>query len=173
MPSIIIIGNSGSGKTHLANNLGSILFIQVHHLDGLFWKAGGFSQKRSNRAVNSEIRLLRETSEWIVEGVFGELAEQFVEKADWLLWLNMDWEYCERNLLARGSESSKQVDSEQAEENFQNLLTWASNYWERDGFRSYSGHKSLFVDFSGSKMKIMSRQEVDDLIQDSAEIFSQ
>ncbi len=105
-------------------------------------------------------------SQWIVEGVFGELALRFLDKAECLIWLDMDWRYCLSNLLQRGSESSKQLDQEEAEENFRKLLAWASKYWDRDNLRSYKGHKELFDSFKEHKRVLRSRDEVDLLVSD-------
>ena len=161
MDRIVIIGNSGSGKTYLALELGKHTTIPVIHLDKLFWEPGGFNIKRPKNVVMEDIDRLKQNSQWIVEGVFGELAERFLEKADSLIWLDMDWEYCRSNLLRRGSESSKQLDSETAEINFQKLLVWASEYWARDDLRSHSGHQKLFYTFQGRKWALRSRIEVE------------
>ena len=116
MPRIIIIGNSGSGKTYLAEQLATRLPTTVVHLDALYWEPGGFSKKRRKEIIAAEIKV------WIVEGVFGELALQFAENAQHLIWLDMDWDYCKTNLLARGSESGKQLVPVKAEQHFRELL---------------------------------------------------
>jgi adenylate kinase family enzyme len=38
MQKIIILGATASGKTTLANKMGEILGISVHHLDKISWK---------------------------------------------------------------------------------------------------------------------------------------
>ena len=156
----IIIGNSGSGKTYLANRLSQAFSVPVTHLDELFWEPGGFTQKRPKEVVLYEISILIEKEQWIVEGVFGELAKEFTKRADSLIWLDMDWEYCRTNLLHRGSESSRQLDPAQAEISFGELLEWASHYWNRDDLRSHLGHDRLFSNFSGTKYCLKSRDDV-------------
>ncbi|MEW6404240.1 MAG: AAA family ATPase [Chloroflexota bacterium] len=162
MKRIVIIGNSGSGKTHLGQILSSCFGYRLIHLDTLFWEPGGFNIKRSNEIVYAEIARIRQTKTWIVEGVFGELAKEFCVCADTLIWLDQDWETCSRSLLQRGPESSKQLDKQSAEENFQNLLQWASEYWQRETPSSYRGHLLLFERFNNDKIRLQSRKAVND-----------
>lgn len=42
---IVIIGNSGSGKTWLAKNLASLITVPLIHLDDIFWDSNGFEKK--------------------------------------------------------------------------------------------------------------------------------
>jgi adenylate kinase family enzyme len=161
MQRLVILGNSGSGKSYLARKLGLRLSILPTHLDDLFWEPGGFNRKRPPEVVAQDIEAIHKLSEWIVEGVFGELAARFLDRAECLIWLDMDWACCRSNLLGRGFESSKQLDKAQAEENFRKLLVWASQYWDRDNLRSYTGHKELFDSFKGDKRVLRSRNEVD------------
>jgi adenylate kinase family enzyme len=163
---IVIIGNSGSGKSYLARQLGQRLSITPTHLDELFWEPGGFNQKRPQEVLSHDIEAINTNARWIVEGVFGELAVRFLDKAECLIWLDMDWGCCLSNLLQRGSESSKQFDKAEAEVNFRKLLAWASKYWERDNLRSYKGHQELFDSFKGHKRVLRSRDEVDLLVSD-------
>ena len=59
MPRIIIIGNSGSCKTYLAEQLGTRLPVNTNHLDTLYWEPGGFSKKRQKEVLTSEIKALK------------------------------------------------------------------------------------------------------------------
>jgi adenylate kinase family enzyme len=78
---IVIIGNSGSGKTFLARKISASSGIPVVHLDDLFWLPGGFNEKRPVETVDAEIASRAQDGEWIVEGVFGDLAEKFLHRA--------------------------------------------------------------------------------------------
>ena len=75
------------------------------HLDELFWQPGGLDQKRQPTETASLIESARSGAGWVVEGVFGELAVQFLAGADVLVWLDFDWAVCEARLLARGKRS--------------------------------------------------------------------
>ena len=158
---IIIIGNSGCGKTFLSKRI-SRPATKIIHLDEAFWEPGGFNKKRPQEIVARELQNIPKLERWVVEGVFGELADLFLERATCLIWLDMDWQTCQRNLLDRGSESSNQLDAEAAEANFQTLLAWASGYWQRNGPRSYSGHLKIFNDFVGQKYRLKNKSELTD-----------
>jgi adenylate kinase family enzyme len=74
----VIIGNSGSGKTWLARRLAKKQAIEVTHPDEIFWLPGGFNIKREESEVSLLIESVRHAENWIVEGVFGNLASRFL-----------------------------------------------------------------------------------------------
>jgi len=169
---VLIIGNSGSGKTWLAKEISTILNQDIIHLDESFWEPGGFNKKRPQEVVFEEISDLALRPRWIMEGVFGELAEIAVPRATYLMFLDKTWEECEASLKSRGSESSKQMDTMKAEANFQELLIWAGDYWNRDSKSSRAGHEELFHGFVGQKARFTNRKSVEDIIDHFQECIS-
>lgn len=165
MERVIIIGNSGSGKTHLAQRMSGCLDIDVIHLDELFWEPGGFNQMRSQDIVYAEIANFAQGQAWIVEGIFGELAKEFFLFADTLIWLDMDWATCMAGLRARHAERMQAHSQGETDESFTELLKWASEYWQRLGPRSYKGHQQLFGEFRGRKIRLASRRAVENFIE--------
>ncbi len=156
----VIIGNSGSGKSWLARKLATD-DTEVIHLDDLFWMPGGFDRKRNKEEVNQLISNSKFHSKWIAEGVFGELAEQYFDIAQALIWLNLPWDLCHSRLEQRGSESKRHLGREQSKEDLQKLLEWASRYYERTDMRSHNGHQCLFASFQGEKIQLKTGNEVD------------
>ncbi len=152
---LIIIGNSGSGKTFLAREIASILNLSVTHLDRLFWESESCSQKRPKDIIHQEIVMITEGSEWILEGVFGDLANIAASKADVLIFLNKDWNECKQALMHRGLQ-------EATEENFKELMKWAELYWDRKTMSSFDGHKKMFNQFRGVKLEFTSRNQVEE-----------
>lgn len=166
MDRIVIIGNSGSGKSYLADRLSALLSIPRIDLDVLFWEPGGFHSKRPTALVQQDIADIRQRKQWVVEGVYGELAALFLDRAEALIWLDVDWNSCQSNLVQRGPESAHQQDPLLADKTYQKLLTWASQYWTRGDGRSYSGHKTLFDAFRKAKWMLHTRNEVNTLLKD-------
>jgi adenylate kinase family enzyme len=166
---MIIIGNSGSGKTWLAARLAQLRGIPVIHIDDIFWEPGGFDQRRPPEVVTSMIQEAKAKDSWIAEGVFGELAEQFFDRAECLVWLNFDWPTCQARLLKRGSESKKHMGRTQSEQGLKNLVEWASLYYERTNARSFVGHRKLMEAFSGRKVTLKSEEEVIKMIESAKE----
>lgn len=157
---IIIIGNSGSGKTFLAKQLGDKFKTKVFHLDEFCWEPGGFSQKRSPEEVQSLIETSKRMPYWIVEGVYGDLAEQYFDKANTLIWIDINWQVCQQRLESRTSNLGRP----QTEDGSRQLLAWAYGYYEREDFNSYKGHKSLFERFSGQKHCLQSENQVNEFL---------
>jgi adenylate kinase family enzyme len=156
---LIIIGNSGSGKTWLATRRAATTKTSVVHLDELFWQPNGFSQKRSHEEVSRLIAGTKQRRSWIVEGVFGELTERYFDEAEFFIWLDIDWEICKARLLARGSESKRHLGRVHSEKGLGELIEWASKYYDRDDSRSLAGHKNLFDRFAGEKVRIKSQHD--------------
>jgi adenylate kinase family enzyme len=123
----VIFGNSGSGKTWLAKNIGEKWNSPVIHLDEIFWLPGGFNVKRSPTEVEVLVEAKRLTGEWVVEGVYGKLARQFMQSASAIVWLDMPWEVCKRRLRSRGSESKVHMGREQSQKGCQELVEWATD----------------------------------------------
>ncbi|MFM5338479.1 AAA family ATPase [Aeromonas enteropelogenes] len=160
MKRILIIGNSGSGKSWLAAQLAERLNIREVNLDTIVWQPGGFNPKRPQHEIDLAIQTLAQESSWVVEGVFGALAEQLIDAADTLLFLDLDWSVCRDSLLSRGSQSAKQRDAMAAEENFQQLLVWASEYGQRASKSSRQFHRKLFEQCQSDKRHFTTRAEV-------------
>jgi adenylate kinase family enzyme len=161
---IVIIGNSGSGKSYLAKSLSAIYSIPVVHLDQIFWMPGGFNEKRPKDEMKSEIEQRQKDGSWIAEGVFGELAALFLARTPSLIFLDMDWPACRKGLMSRGSESSRQLSAVKAEENFSKLLLWAEQYWIRTNLCSQSGHLQMFANFTGHKFRFTSQAEANEFL---------
>lgn len=156
---LIIIGNSGSGKTWLATELAKSGAFPVIHMDELFWEPGGFDRKRTRESTLQLVARSKAGLSWIVEGVFGELAELYADQADFFLWLDMEWELCQKRLIGRGSESKRHMGRKQSEEGLRRLLDWAFRYYDRKGSCSYAGHKRLFAGFHGKKIHVRSVEQ--------------
>ena len=122
---IVIVGNSGSGKTWLANPLATVYFAPIVHLDDLFWGPGGFDKQRSRDEIMSLIEQSQSRSTWIVEGVFGELAAEYISAATAFVWLDLDWYVCKARLERRGSESNTHMPRAQSQAGLAQLIEWA------------------------------------------------
>lgn len=144
---ILIIGNSGSGKSWLGRELSSKHNIPVFEMDKVVWETGGFNKKRSKEDLANSIIEIKKKGCWIVEGVFGDVAEKFIDEATELIWLNHDWSKCLENLKKRGPNYDTYENSKDAEKAFDELVEWASKYWERDGYCCYNFHKELETSF--------------------------
>jgi adenylate kinase family enzyme len=163
---IVIIGNSGSGKSWLAAQLARTYRTHLIHLDEIFWEPESFNKKREANAVSALIADSLALRPFIVEGVFGELAEQFLPVADALIFLDLDWAVCKARLKLRGSESAKRHGREQSGQALAELIAWASKYYDREGARSLKGHRALFQSFNGLRICLKREDEADRLLMD-------
>ncbi|WP_135552572.1 P-loop NTPase family protein [Paenibacillus cymbidii] len=87
MRRIVVIGSPGSGKSTLARRLGSMLGLEVIHLDMLYWHPGWVETPPEQwDAVNREI--VRKES-WIIDGHYGRTLDMRLEAADTVILLDM------------------------------------------------------------------------------------
>jgi adenylate kinase family enzyme len=154
----VIIGNSGSGKSTLAEAIASLVHIPVIDLDLLHWEAGGYGVKRNEEVARKMALEASNQPRWIIEGVFGWLAEVALRKATALIWLDFPWSLCRAGLLARGVRRGA-TSRDTAE-----LMKWAEAYWDRRTPSSFAGHSKMFNDFSVAKLRLVNRKQVAELL---------
>jgi adenylate kinase family enzyme len=156
----VIIGNSGSGKSTLAEALAVQANVPAIDLDLLHWADDGYGAKRDEGVARQMVIEVAAKPRWIVEGVFGWLAEVAMPRATALIWLDLPWSVCREGLLARG------VRRGGTNADFTELLTWAEAYWHRSTSSSFAGHSRLFENFQGAKHQLRQREEIDQLLVD-------
>lgn len=156
----VIFGNSGSGKTWLARRLAEKAGGSVVHLDEIFWLPGGFNEKRDPSDVSRLINARRAEAQWIVEGVYGNLAKQFLPSALTLVWLDLPWAVCKQRLELRGSESKAHMEREQSDQGLRELIRWAEEYCSRKGSSGQAAHLALFEAFQGERFRLRSKAQV-------------
>ena len=94
---------------------------------------------------------------WVVEGVFGEFIERFLDRTETVVWLDIDWSNCRAGIQERWDAVSERPAS--LVESFAQLMTYAGDYWKRTDGRSWEGHRRLFENFPGQKWRLRTREE--------------
>lgn len=153
---LVIIGNSGSGKSTLANAIGAATTLPVHDLDLTHWREGRKRAEASSRALVGD---LASSDGWIIEGVYGWLAEVALPRATALIWTDLAWSECLDGLLRRGLRRGMSAPDQTA------LVAWAQDYWTRRTPSSFVGHGRIFDGFDGGKLRLTTRQAISDLMR--------
>ena len=156
----LLIGNSGSGKSSLAEGIAALIHAQVFDLDLIHWKGNGYGEKQDEEVARQKVADLAATDRWVIEGVYGWLAEVAAPRATALIWLDIPWDVCREGLLARGQRRGG------SEATFAELLKWAEAYRDRQTATSFKGHQRLFEAFSAAKLRIRGRKDADCLLAD-------
>ncbi len=151
-PRLVVIGNSGSGKSTLAKQVGEALRLPTHDLDRLHWHADG--RKRAEAEAEMLVAEIAAGAAWVIEGVYGWLAEVALTRATALVWLDLSWAECREGLLRRGPRRGMTPSDQEA------LLDWANAYWTRATPSSFAGHARLYHTFDGRKAHLRTRGEV-------------
>ena len=130
MKRLLIVGNGGAGKSRLARQIGSILGLEIIHLDALYWSPGWVKTPLTEWTLKVEEIIKRDS--WIMDGNFMSTLEIRVLRADSVIFLDMSRYRCLWGLLKRqlqywgqvrpdmGRECPEKVDWE--------FLKWVWNY---------------------------------------------
>ncbi len=97
-PRVVIIGNSGSGNSTLAQQLAQRIGAPAIDLDHIHWQ-GSYGTKRDDDAAKRIVADAAAESKWIIEGVYGWLAEVVLPRAVSLIWLDMPWNVCREGFI--------------------------------------------------------------------------
>jgi adenylate kinase family enzyme len=155
MQRTVVIENSGSGKSRLAQHLAELRGVPVFDLDEFHWEAGAYGERRDEATAKRLVSEAAAQPVWIVEGVYGWLARVALPRASALIWLDLSWEDCKRGLTDRGLRRGMTTEDHAA------LVVRAADYWTRDNANSFNGHFRLFEVFRGLRVRLKSRAQID------------
>jgi adenylate kinase family enzyme len=92
---VVIIGNSGSGNSTLADALARRIGAPAVDLDPIHWQ-GKVGILRDEILATGMVVEIAGKPQWIIEGVYGWLAAAALPFATSLIWLDLPWTMCSR-----------------------------------------------------------------------------
>jgi hypothetical protein len=158
----LIIGNSGSGKSWLAERLAQQLQVPWTDLDRLHWISDEHSIARPRNEALAMARVAASEERWVIEGVYDWIASELVPRATALIWLSVEDEQCVSNIRQR------EAKREQQDVLLVALLDWAGSYRRREGSSGFAAHQRLFEGFGNSKIQLKDQAEITAFISASA-----
>ncbi|TIW61012.1 MAG: AAA family ATPase [Mesorhizobium sp.] len=154
MDRIFVIGNGGSGKSWLAERLAERLHVPSVHLDDLHWLPN-FAGERPRGERDRLVAEAADDSLWVMEGVYGSILKQVLQRVTTLIWLDLPVEECVSNILQRGQTGGG------TDEQFNELLEYTRGYNLRQNhLNSFEGHERLFEVHPSQKFRLSSRSEM-------------
>ena len=151
---ILILGNSGSGKSTYAAFLAKRDGLMHVDLDPYAWQPTQPPERRSVESSLAELRAVLPEDGWVVEGCYADLLQGLSEHADLLVFLNPGVDACVHHCRARPFEPHKYESSEAQDANLAMLVEWVRGYDTREGPLSLAGHRALFDAFEGEKREL-------------------
>jgi adenylate kinase family enzyme len=161
---IAIIGNAGSGKSFLADELNALTGVPVFHLDQYYWKPNWVRPDLQDfKLVHDR---LCDQSEWIIEGMNLQFLDYRMQRADLIIFLNIPlslclWRVFKRTIHYYGTEPPDSAPGCKEEFNT-HYLHFLSMVWNFD--QEYLPLvKELFHIYAATKKIYMlnSQQEID------------
>lgn len=154
MTRILIIGNSGSGKSTRAKALSARHGLAHLDLDAIVWETGQVAVERDPQAIQASLaEFIARHPAWVIEGCYGDLAEAASAHCTQLVFLNPGKEACLANNLRRPWEPHKYATPEAQDAMLATLQAWVAGYYTRDDAWSYLAHRRLFDAHAGPKVE--------------------
>jgi ABC-type glutathione transport system ATPase component len=130
---LLIVGNSGSGKSTYAARTEAKHGLARLELDSIVWEPHKVAVARPADDVRADL-------------------ETFLASRD--LFLNPGVAVCLENNRRRPWEPHKYDSPEQQTQKLPYLLSWVEEYYTREDPRSYAFHRRLFDDYEGRKREV-------------------
>jgi len=96
---ILVLGSSGSGKTHFSMRLAEILGLDVLHLDAYFWRSD--AQPRAEDEWREIVASLVQRDAWIMDGTYERSLDLRIPHADAIILLEHPPEHCLDRVIER------------------------------------------------------------------------
>ena len=152
---LLIMGNSGSGKSYRARALAAQHDLVHLDLDTIVWELGKIAVARTPEQVQAELLAFVTThARWVAEGCYGDLVEMALPHCSELVFMHPGREVCLENNRQRPWEPHKYASMEAQQSKLNFLLEWVSGYYERDDTMSYACHRRVFDGFDGKKTEV-------------------
>lgn len=157
---MIVLGNSGSGKTTFSWRFAENYSVDILHVDDVSFDEPGVLLSIDER-VRRVISWLDGRDRWIVEGCYGLIAEALSAEADVFFFLNPGVEVCLAHCRARPWEPDKFDTPEEQDAALDFLLKWVGDYETRLDEFGLTEHRRIFEKFYGRKYELCSVSEYD------------
>lgn len=152
---VLIVGNSGSGKSWRARELARQHQLAHLDLDTIYFVPGLIAVARPMAQVLADLRdFINTHPAWVAEGCYGDVIAAALPFCDELLFMNPGKDVCLANNGKRGWEPHKYASKAQQDSMLPFLLDWVGKYDERDDNCSYACHRRVFDSFDGAKREI-------------------
>ncbi len=152
---VLIMGNSGSGKSHRAQALAARHGLAHLDLDTIVWEPGQIAVPRTPEQVRADLLAFLDKHEsWVAEGCYGDLVEAALPHCSELVFMNPGLDVCLENNRKRPWEPHKYASMEAQQSKLGFLLDWVAGYYTRNDAMSYARHQRLFDGYSGNKTEV-------------------
>jgi adenylate kinase family enzyme len=153
---VLIMGNSGSGKSWRARELAARHGLVHLDLDTIVWEPGQIAVPRAPEQVRADLLAFVTGHEtWVAEGCYGDLVQAALPYCSELVFMNPGREVCLDNNRRRPWEPHKYESMAAQQSKLDFLLAWVAGYYERDDAMSYACHRRVFDAHAGSKREVM------------------
>ena len=157
---VIIFGNSGSGKSTRAQRLSKQHQLAHLDLDTLAWEATNPPTRRSMEASLKDIQaFIRQHPRWVIEGCYADLLTLIAPLAEQAVFMDLSVAQCQANARNRPFEAHKYSSQAAQDRNLSMLLQWIADYEHRNDACSRQAHESLFAACPGEGFRIRHNQD--------------
>lgn len=154
---ILIMGNSGSGKSWRARDLAQQHDLVHLDLDTIYFVPGQVAVQRPAEQVQADLlAFIAMHPQWVVEGCYGDVIDAALPFCSELVFMNPGKAACLANNARRPWEPHKYASSEKQDSMLPFLLDWVAQYYERGDACSYSWHRRVFDAWGGVKHEVCS-----------------